>query len=77
MELDKGIPRAGQEVFQGETKIGVITSGTMSVTLGKGICLASVDKEVFNKDELHFLEIRGKKYQAKFTTKPFVVGGHK
>ena len=77
LELDKGIPRAGQEVFQHDLKIGEVTSGTMSVTTGKGICLALVDKEVFNKDELHFLEIRGKKHEAKFTTNPFVAGGHK
>lgn len=76
-QLENGIPRMDQVIFQGEEAIGKVTSGTMSTTLNKGICLALVDFQKFHKEALHFLEIRGKKYPAQFTNKPFVRGGHK
>lgn len=75
---DKGIPREGYKVFdEAQNEIGIVTSGTMSVTLGKGIALARVKKELFNENSSLFIEIRNKKYSAQFTKKAFVSGGHK
>ena len=75
---DKGVPREGYKVFNGDDQeIGVITSGTMSVGLKKGIALARVKKDLFSEDSTIFIEIRNKKYQAQFTKKAFVNGGHK
>lgn len=75
---DKGIPREGYKVFNdSDQEIGVVTSGTMSVGIGKGIALARVKKDLFNEDTRIFIEIRNKKYQAQFTKKAFVSGGHK
>lgn len=74
---DKGIPRPGQKVFQNNQEIGMVSSGTFSPTIQKGICLALVDRELFNKEDIHFLEIRGKKYQVQYVNSPFVSGGHK
>ena len=55
--------------------MGVITSGTMSVGLGKGIAMARIENTC--KDDLFHIDIRGKKYEAILTKKPFVSGGHK
>ncbi len=76
--LDKGIPREGYPVENqtGEI-IGQITSGTMSVVLGKGIALARVKKELYNSQDEIFVDIRGKKYKTIISKKPFVAGGHK
>ena len=75
---DKGIPREGYKVLnEDDQEIGVVTSGTMSVCLKKGIALARVKKELFSEDSTLFIEIRNKKYPAQFTKKAFVSGGHK
>jgi aminomethyltransferase len=76
--LDKGIPREGYElVLENDEVIGKVTSGTMSVTLGKGVALAHVNPDKFSKETELFVNIRNKKYKAHFTIKPFVSGGHK
>ncbi|HRN30181.1 MAG TPA: glycine cleavage T C-terminal barrel domain-containing protein, partial [Terrimesophilobacter sp.] len=38
--------RAGYAVFNGDTEIGIITSGALSPTLGHPIAMAYVDREV-------------------------------
>ncbi|MFM9149173.1 MAG: glycine cleavage T C-terminal barrel domain-containing protein, partial [Solirubrobacterales bacterium] len=38
----EGIPRSGNEVLDGESSVGVVTSGTLSPSTGKGIGLALV-----------------------------------
>lgn len=76
--LDKGIPRAGYSVEnQAGKEIGVITSGTMSVVLKKGIAIARVRKDLYGPDEQIIVNIRGKKYATTICKKPFVIGGHK
>lgn len=78
LSLDKGIPRAGFEVLDGNnTVIGTITSGTMSITLGKGIGLALVEKAKFPKDKIFKIQVRKNIMDAQFHTKAFVTGGHK
>ena len=78
IKLDKGIPREGYPiVLENDEEIGKVTSGTMSVVLGQGVALAHVDPDKFSKETELFVNIRNKKYSAKFTTKPFVAGGHK
>lgn len=41
----RGLVRPGQELFAGNEKIGIITSGTQAPTLGYGIAMALVSKE--------------------------------
>ncbi len=41
--VDKGIPRPHQEIHNGEKKIGIVTSGTFSPSLNKGIGIGYVD----------------------------------
>ena len=49
---ERGIPRHGYEVYDGEKKIGVVTSGGMSPTLNAGIALAYLpaDYKEINKE---------------------------
>lgn len=70
--LDKGIPRENYEILgeNGET-IGKVTSGTMSVILGKGVALAHVSKEV-NIGEKVIVNIRNKHYDAKILKTSFL-----
>ena len=78
IQLDKGIPREGYPVEnESGDAIGVVTSGTMSVVLGKGIALAHVNDDVDLKTTQLFVNIRNKKYEAQRLTKAFVTGGHK
>ena len=77
LSIEKGIPRQGYSVFDNnDKKIGIITSGTMSVTLGLGISMAHITTEhPLNND--YYIEIRNKKYLATRHSKPFYKGGHK
>ena len=78
VSLDKGIPREGYEVLNGNDEvIGKITSGTMSVTLGKGIGIALVEKDKFPEDKNLKIQIRKNITEANYHAKAFVTGGHK
>ncbi|MCB9060658.1 MAG: glycine cleavage system aminomethyltransferase GcvT [Halobacteriovoraceae bacterium] len=78
ISLDKGIPREGYPVtLEDKTNIGVVTSGTMSPTLNKGIALARLNIEKFDSTKPIFVDIRGKLFPAKIQVKPFYVLGAK
>lgn len=71
--LDKGIPRKGYEIFSGDEKIGVVTSGTFSPSLNLPIGLGYL-KTGFNEigSEI-FIDIMGlKKAKAKVVKTPFI-----
>lgn len=74
--LEKGIPRQDYPIENSNGEVvGKITSGTMSVVLSKGVALGLIKEEC--KDDTFNIDIRGKKYEAIVTKKPFVSGGHK
>jgi aminomethyltransferase len=76
--LDKGIPREGYPVLNSKNEqIGVVTSGTMSVVLNKGVAFARIQIDKAPADEVFIVDIRQKPYPAQLTKKPFVTGGHK
>ncbi len=78
LSLDKGIPREGYEVLNEQNEvIGKITSGTMSVTLSKGIGIALIEKDKFPKDKVFNIKVRANIMPANYHAKAFVVGGHK
>jgi len=78
LSLEKGIPREGFEVLnESEEIIGKITSGTMSVTLGKGIGLALIEKAKFPKNKIFKIQVRKNIIDADFHSNAFVTGGHK
>ncbi len=53
------------------SNVGIVTSGTMSPTLGKAIALAYVSTEFAKLGQIVEVEIRGKLYPATVVKKPF------
>ncbi|MEE4198195.1 MAG: glycine cleavage system aminomethyltransferase GcvT [Bacteroidales bacterium] len=69
---ERGIPRQHYNVVDAEgTKIGEVTSGTMSPVLKKGIGMAYLKKGFWKADTEIFIEVRNKKLKAKVAKPPF------
>lgn len=78
LSIEKGIPRENYPVANAHgVTVGKVTSGTMSIVLKKGICLALIEREKFSKDEKLFIKIRNNLVEAKIHKKSFISGGHK
>ncbi|MEX0844410.1 MAG: glycine cleavage system aminomethyltransferase GcvT [Balneolaceae bacterium] len=73
VEGERNIPRKGYEIQNdvGEA-IGEVTSGTMSITLGKGIGMGLVAKEYAAEGTDIHIAIRKKKAAATVTRPPFI-----
>ena len=70
--LEKAIPRKGYIIYSSDKKkIGVVTSGTMSPYLKKGIGLGYVKSIFSDLDNKIFIEIRGNMKQALIVKTPF------
>lgn len=69
---DRSVARHGQEVFSGDKKIGVVTSGSMSPMLNKNIGLAYIDKGFNKTGTLVEIAVRDKKVKATITKTPFI-----
>ncbi|MEB3219174.1 MAG: glycine cleavage system aminomethyltransferase GcvT [Nostocales cyanobacterium 94392] len=67
----RNIARHGYSVLFGTNKVGEITSGTLSPTLGYPIALAYVPAELANVGNQLEVEIRGKTYPATIVKRPF------
>lgn len=67
--MGRGIAREGAQVLYGGETIGVVTSGTMSPTLGEAIAMALVPAG-FEGEEL-LIDVRGKGIGAKVVELPF------
>jgi aminomethyltransferase len=65
------VPRKGYEVFASGMRVGVVTSGTFSPTLGQGIALAYVDVVYAQEGTGLQIDVRGKRYQARVVKRPF------
>jgi aminomethyltransferase len=70
--LEPGIPRHGYKVFKDGKEIGVVTSGTQSPTLNKGIGVAYVTAEYSPIGTTLEIESRGKYLKAVVVKTPFV-----
>lgn len=70
--LDRGIPRHGYELYHEEEKIGRVTSGTMSPSLGIGIGTGYVKREFSKIGTEILLDVRGRKLRAEIVKPPFV-----
>jgi aminomethyltransferase len=64
LTLDKGIPREKYQVSQAQQVIGEVTSGTLSVKLGKGIAICRVEREKLSTTDDFYITIRNKQYLA-------------
>ena len=71
----KGIPRHGYDIVDAEgTKIGYVTSGTMSPSLKKGIGMGYIDKPHHKLGTEIFIKIRNKNISAQVVKLPFYKG---
>lgn len=69
---DRGIPRQGYTIVDGEgKKIGSVTSGTMSPSLGKGIGLGYVPTLFAETGSKIYVQIRKKSVPASIAKLPF------
>ena len=69
---ERGIPRQGYDIVDAKgIKIGNVTSGTMSPSLGKGIGLGYVLKEVSKFGNEIFIQVRKKAIPATIVKLPF------
>ena len=72
---ERGIPRQGYDIVDAHgKKIGRVTSGTMSPSLGKGIGLGYVQKGFTKRDTEIFVQVRKKQISAKVIRLPFYKG---
>lgn len=67
----RGIARQGYRIVHGDEDIGVITSGTMSPTLGKAIGLGYVAKKYAGIGTSLSVDIRGRQVAADVVPLPF------
>ena len=70
--IDRGIPRQGYELYFEDNKVGKVTSGTMSPTLGIGIGTGYVQREFSKIGTEIYLDVRGKRVKAEIVKPPFV-----
>ena len=73
--LSKSIPRRSCLLYVGEKKVGYVTSGTMSPSIGKGIGLGYVDIKYTTIDQILIVDIRGRKKEAVIVKPPFYKEG--
>ena len=72
---ERGIPRHNYAIVDGEgIQIGVVTSGTMSPSLSKGIGMGYVPKEISKPGNKLFIQVRKKQIPATIVKLPFYKG---
>ena len=72
---ERGIPRNGYDIVDGNgKKIGEVTSGTMSPSLGKGIGLGYVSPVFASVDSKIYIQVRKKAISATVVKLPFYKG---
>lgn len=70
--VDKGIPRHGYEIVDAEDNvIGVVTSGTMSPVLKKGVGMGYVKPEYAKVGSEFFVKVRNRNLKAQVVKAPF------
>ena len=70
--IERGIPRHDYEIVDADgNNIGIVTSGTMAPSLGKGIGMGYVKTEFAAADSEIFIQIRNNKVAAKVVKIPF------
>jgi len=72
---EKAIPRTGNSIIFNNKIIGKVTSGTMSPSLKKGICLGYIESKYLQKKGEIFIDIRGKMKKGSIVDSPFYKNG--
>jgi aminomethyltransferase len=74
LSLDKGVPRNGHTIENEDcTQIGVVTSGTMSPFIHRGIAMARIEKSKVESTKV-YIRIREKRFEAKIHKRSFIKG---
>ena len=73
--IEKSIPRPGFEILINDNVVGVVTSGTISPSLNKGIGIAYIDKAYTKKGLELLVKIRNKSKKAIVVEAPFYSSG--
>jgi aminomethyltransferase len=70
--IERGIPRHDYEIVDAEgNNIGIVTSGTMAPSLGKGIGMGYVKSEFAAEGSEIFIQIRNNRVKSKVVKMPF------
>ena len=71
--IDRGIPRHGYEIVDAEgTVIGLVTSGTQSPILAKGIGMGYISNDFSSLGSEIYILVRNKRLKAKVVKMPFI-----
>jgi len=73
--MERAVPRHNYEIFVNEKQIGMVTSGTQSPSLNKGIGLGYVEMEYANPGTKIDIDIRGRKKSATIMKPPLYKHG--
>ena len=72
---DKGFPRPGYPVVASGQSVGILTSGTVSPSLGIGVAMGYVPPELSKPDTPVQVDVRGKTLNAVVRRPPFYTQG--
>ncbi|MEL6560769.1 MAG: glycine cleavage system aminomethyltransferase GcvT [Bacteroidota bacterium] len=72
---DKGIPRSGYEIYDGDQLIGNVTSGTMSPSMGKGIGMGYVKFGMHKPGTVIQIAVRNRRLNATIVKMPIYKKG--
>ena len=72
---EKAIPRNGCSIIINNKIVGKVTSGTMSPSLKKGICIGYIKSICYQKKGKIYIDIRGKKKKGYIVDSPFYKNG--
>ena len=67
----KAFPRKGYAIYNGDQKIGEVTSGTVSPSLGTPIAMGYVPRSLSKSGNKVEIDIRGKRFPAEVIKPPF------
>ena len=73
--IDIGIPRKDYSIKLDNIKVGLITSGTYSPSLSKGIAIGLIDKDLAVIGSVLNVEIRNRIMKCKIVKPPFYKNG--
>ncbi len=73
--VDRGFPRPGYEIVSGGTPVGVVTSGTVSPSLGIGVAMGYVPPELAAGGTEVQIDVRGRLLNAVVQRPPFYTDG--
>ncbi len=72
MLSEKAVPRHGYTIYVGNENVGVVTSGTFSPSLEKGIAMGYVQAQYAAVDSKVQIDVRGKHIEATIAALPFL-----